>query len=95
MGIDPAPFWAKLFLYFYEEHMPSLISSDKINARYFHSTKRFNNDICTINHGVEFGRSLCEIYPKKLEHKAKHQGHYAIFEFGYNHQGGNFYIYVT
>ena len=82
MGIDPAPFWANLFLYFHqEEYMPSLISSDKINARYFHSSKRFNDVICAINDGVEFGRSICEIYPKTLEHKAKHQGDYAIFEF--------------
>ena len=82
MGIDPAPFWANLFLYFHqEEYMPSLISSDKINARYFHSSKRFNDVLCAINDGAEFGRSICEIYPKKLEHKAKHQGDYAIFEF--------------
>ena len=81
MGIDQAPFWANLFLYSYEEeHMPSLIFSDKINARYFHSTKRFNDDLCAINDGVEF-RFFFEIYPKKLEHKAKHQGDYAIFGF--------------
>ena len=30
VGIDPAPFWANLFLYSYEEeYMSSLISSDK------------------------------------------------------------------
>ena len=41
MGSDPAPFWANLFLYLCEAYRSSLISSDKIKARYFHSTKRF------------------------------------------------------
>ena len=34
MGIDPAPFWANLFLCSYEEeYMSSLISSDKFKVR--------------------------------------------------------------
>ena len=42
MGIDPAPFWANLFLYTYEnECMSELISNDKVKARHFHTTKRF------------------------------------------------------
>ena len=41
MVIDSASFWANLFLYSYEEYMLSLISSDKIKARHFHSPKRF------------------------------------------------------
>ena len=80
MGIDPAPFWANLFLYSYkEDYMPSLISSDRINGRHFHSTKRFIDDLYAINDGGEFGRSICEMYPKELEHKAKHQGDHAMF----------------
>ena len=40
MGIDQAPFLENLFLYSYEEeYMSSLISSDKIKTRHFHSTK--------------------------------------------------------
>ena len=40
MGIDLATFWANLSLYSYEkENMPSLISSDKVNAEHFYSTK--------------------------------------------------------
>ena len=33
MGIDPAPFWVNIFLYFYEEEYISLVtSSDKIKS---------------------------------------------------------------
>ena len=40
MGIDPAPVWANLSLYFYEnQFMTKIISNNKIKARYFHSTK--------------------------------------------------------
>ena len=63
--IDPAPFWANLFLYSYEEeYMSSLISSDKIKVRYFHSTNRFIGDLCAVNDGGKFGKFICDIYPK-------------------------------
>lgn len=59
MGLDPAPFWANLFLYRYEErYMTDLILSDRNKARRFHSTKRFIDDLCAINDGNMF----CEIY---------------------------------
>ena len=68
MGIDPASFWANLFLYFDEEkYMSSLIFSDKIKARHFHLTKRFIDDLCAINDGREFERSICDIFPKELK----------------------------
>ena len=36
MGIDPAPFWANLFSYTYEnEYMSELISNDKVKASIF------------------------------------------------------------
>ena len=55
MGIDPAPFWANLFLYQYEQrHMTQLIEEDKVKARHFHSTKRFIDDLCAINDGNLF-----------------------------------------
>ena len=53
--------------------MSSLIYSDKIQARYFHSTKCFIDYLCTINDGTEFGRSMCDIYPKEFELKVEHQ----------------------
>jgi hypothetical protein len=40
MGIDPAPFWANLFLYTYElDYMNTLIKEDKCKARHFHIHK--------------------------------------------------------
>ena len=39
MRIDPAPLWANLFLYKYEnEYISQLISNDKVKARHFHAT---------------------------------------------------------
>ena len=80
MGIDPAPFWANLFLYTYEkQYMETLIESDKVKARHFHSTKRFIDDLCAINDGDEFGKSYKEIYPEELELKIEHHGQHASF----------------
>ena len=80
MGIDPAPFWANLFLYTYEEsYISSLISTDPVKARYFHSTKRFIDDLCAINDGYEFGKVYRDIYPVELELKVEHTGQHASF----------------
>ena len=36
MCIDPAPFWANLYLYSYEEdYISDMIKSDKVRARHF------------------------------------------------------------
>ena len=68
------------FLYSYEEeYMSSLISSNEIKARHFHSPRHFIDNLCTINGGGEFERSICEIYPKELEHKVENQGDHATF----------------
>ena len=73
MGIDPAPFWANLFLYTFEvEYMSKIIASDKVKARHFHSTNRFIDDLCTLNDGGEFGRSYRDIYPDELDLKLEH-----------------------
>ena len=46
------------FLYSYEEeYMPSLIYSDRIKARHFHTTKHLIDYFYTINDGMEFGRA--------------------------------------
>ena len=80
MGIDPAPFWANLFLYRYEErYMTDLILSDKRKTRHFHSTKRFIDDSCDINDGNLFGEIYNEIYPEELELKLEHSGSHASF----------------
>ena len=55
MGIDPAPFWANEFLNTYEnEYMSELVSNDKVKTRYFHVTKRFIDDLVTLNDGGVF-----------------------------------------
>ena len=80
MGIDPAPFWANLFLYAYESsYVSDLIATDKVKARHFHSTKRFIDDLCALNDGGEFGRSYKDIYPNELELKVEHSGVHASF----------------
>ena len=80
MGIDPAPFWANLFLYAYEvNYMSELIDLDKVKARHFHSTKRFIDDLCALNDGGEFGRVYKDIYPNELELKVEHSGSHASF----------------
>ena len=80
MGIDPAPFWANLFLYTYEEeYISTIIPSDPRKARRFHSTKRFIDDLCAINDGGEFGKVYKDIYPQELELKVEHTGLHASF----------------
>ena len=80
MGIDPAPFWANLYLYTYEKDFISEKTvEDKVRARHFHSCKRFIDDLTAINDGGEFGRSISEIYPDELELKAEHSGNHATF----------------
>ena len=78
MGIDPAPFWANLFLYQFEQrYMSDLILTDKVKARHFHSTKRFIDDLCAINDGNLFGTVYKNIYPEELELKLEHSGTHA------------------
>ena len=80
MGIDPAPFWANLFLYQYEHrYIDSLIPDDRISARHFHSTKRFIDDLCALNDGNLFERVYREIYPDELELKMEHSGNHGTF----------------
>ena len=84
MGIDPAPFWANLFLYTYEsEYISNLINSgskdDKVKARHFHSTKRFIDDLCTLNDGGMFGNVFKDIYPPELDLKLEHSGTHGTF----------------
>ena len=80
MGIDPAPFWANLFLYQYEQrYMTQLIEQDKVKARHFHSTKRFIDDLCAVNDGNVFESVYREIYPDELELKVEHSGYHASF----------------
>lgn len=74
MGIDPAPFWANIYLYNYEakfvtELVKSNNTQNKIIARKFHSTNRFIDDLCALNDGGEFGRQHKNIYSSEMELK--------------------------
>ena len=80
MGIDPAPFWANLFLYFYEnKFIQSLISSGSKQAFLYHGIMRFIDDLCAINDNLEFNGSFKDIYPPELELKVEHLGNHATF----------------
>jgi hypothetical protein len=84
MGIDPAPFWANIYLYNYEaKYITGLTKSNntskKIIARKFHATSRFIDDLCALNDGGEFGKNHKEIYSREMELKKEHEGHHATF----------------
>ena len=80
MGIDPAPFWANLYLYHYENlFVTKLIRTDRYRGFKFKNCFRFIDDACNLNDGGEFQRSYPEIYPKELELKCEHEGDHATF----------------
>ena len=67
MGSDPAPFFANLFLYYYESKwLRKIQKSDLSRARKFGSVFRFIDDLLSLNDSGEFSRSLSEIYPEEL-----------------------------
>ena len=64
MGIDPAPFWTNLFLYFFEsKFVKSLVSLGSTRAYHFHPVDRFIDDLCSIHDRDEFFKSYKDIYP--------------------------------
>ena len=80
MGIDPAPFWANLYLYKYEcDHVTKLIKSDKHRALKYRHSSRFIDDEFNVNDFGEFGRSFHQIYPSDLHLKCEHNGTHATF----------------
>ena len=80
MGIDPAPFWANLYLYFYEnKHILNLIKNNKPRTLKYHGCQRFIDDLEAINDNGGFGRSFKDMYPPSLELKLEHSGSHATF----------------
>ena len=68
MGSDPAPFFANLFLYYYESKwIKNVQRSDLHKARKFANTFRFIDDLVAINDGSEFEKSFRDIYPVEME----------------------------
>ena len=66
MGSDPAPFFANLFLYFYEG-TNELKKNDLIKARKLCNIFRFMDDLNFINDGGEFESNYSNIYPGELQ----------------------------
>ena len=65
---DPAPFFANLFLYFYEiKWMNKLQKSDLIKARKLCNIFRFIDDLNSINDDGEFKSNYSNIYPEELQ----------------------------
>ena len=80
MGIDPAPFWANLFLYHFEsEYVKGLISASSPSAYNFHSVGRFIDDLVALNDRDEFHNCYKKIYPKELDLKVENHGSHASF----------------
>ena len=67
MGSDPAPFFANLFLYYYESKwLQSLKTDDYQMARRFGNVFRYIDDLLAINDNGEFERNYKNIYPPEL-----------------------------
>ena len=80
MGIDPAPFWANLYLYFYEEkHVTTLMKTDPFRARLYRYAARFIDDQCNLNDSGQFKNACQSIYPPDLQIKCEHEGQHATF----------------
>ena len=68
MGSDPAPFFANLFLYFYESKwMNELKKQDLIQARKLSNIFRFIDDLNVVNDDELFENNIRHIYPEELE----------------------------
>ena len=80
MGIDPAPFWANLYLHHYEyQFILNLIKEDKNRAFKFRHCSRLIDDECNINDSDEFANSFRLVYLLELELKCEHHGTHATF----------------
>jgi len=80
MGIDPAPLWANLYLYWYEQkHVSSLMKTNQANARLYKYASRFIDDQCNLNDSSQFKTSCQAIYPRELQVKCEHEGQHATF----------------
>ena len=70
MGSDPAPFFANLFLHYYEHQwVEKHKKSNFLATRKLQNTYRFIDDLITINDGGIFEKNIKDIYPVELELK--------------------------
>ena len=76
MGSDPAPFFANLFLFFYESRwLKSIKNTNYGVARKFGNIFRFIDDLIAINDGNEFENHYNEIDPSELILKKENTSH--------------------
>ena len=74
IGIEPAPFWANLFLYFFQsKHVQNLISKKSTRAYKYHATSPFIHDLLAINDDEQFSKSFKCINQLELEHSGTHE----------------------
>ena len=73
MGSDPAPFFANLFLFFYESRWLKSINYGV--ARKFGKFFRFIDDLIETNGGNEFEKHYNEIYPSEIILKKENTPH--------------------
>ena len=59
--------------------MSEPISYDQVKACYFHATKRFIDDLGTLNDGDVFSDVYKDIYPSELQLKVEQSGTHATF----------------
>ena len=77
IGIDPAPFWANLFLYSYEhDYIKKRLKEDRVQAKHFHST--FNSLMNFVLQMMEESLEKCS-RTDELELKVEHEGNSASF----------------
>ena len=67
MGSDPAPFFANVFLYFYESTWMDELKNDLMKARKLCNIFRFIDDLNTINDGGEFESNYSNSYSEELQ----------------------------
>jgi len=68
MGTDPAPFMANLYLFYYEfQYMTRLTDEDfGVAKRFYGHTKRFIDDLVTLNNNSHLEENWKNIYPHQL-----------------------------
>ena len=76
MGSDPAPFFANLFLFFYESRWSKSIKNTNYGvARKYSNIFRFIDDLIAVNDGKKFENHYDEIYPPDLILKKEKTSH--------------------
>ena len=76
MGSDSVPFFANLFLFFYESRwLKSIKNTNYGVARKFGNILRFIDDLIAISDGNESENHYNEIYPSKLILKKENTSH--------------------